>query len=143
MLTRLLALGTTAAVLLSTALALPGRATAQISSCPVADSESIAVCVDRGPEGVYVVGDQITICVTVNVPQILIFPPPPPPQVRITSQVDEDTPTTIFEDGVRSSHCFEAMIVAPTGRERLVAFVLDDNGGVIATSSVSFLSVNQ
>lgn len=51
---------------------------------------------DRGAGAVYVEGDSIRICVTVNIAQIAIYPPPPPPLVRLTNVVNGGSRTTCF-----------------------------------------------
>ena len=42
-------------------------------------SQGIDICVDRGDNATYQAGDRITVCVSANIPQIMIYPPPPPP----------------------------------------------------------------
>src|SRR5689334_6852480 len=54
--------------------------------CPTPPSQvanGIDLCVDRGDNATYKAGDQITICVSANIPQIMIYPPPPPPHIKV------------------------------------------------------------
>src|SRR5215207_8295159 len=76
----------------------PAHASAQSAPpCPVSEAPNgVDVCVDRGEGALYAEGDAIRICVTVNIPTILIFPPPPPPLVRLTNTVDGAAPRVLL-----------------------------------------------
>jgi hypothetical protein len=134
-----------------TAAVAPSRAAAQdptaVVACPVPVSAipgngSLAVCVDRGAGAVYVVGDSIRICVTANIPQILIFPPPPPPTIRLTSVVDGVSQGVIFEDAFTTdARCIDRTIQPPLGQETIRAEAIGDDGRVFVTDEVSFRTV--
>jgi hypothetical protein len=127
---------------------LPASARAQepgaqaVSVCPAFEAPNgVAVCVDRGAGATYVEGDPIRICVTVNIPQIAIFPPPPPPLVRVTDHVDGHPPRVIFEEYFAGGQrCIDGTITAPFGRETIRAEVIDRQGRVFASDSTVFFS---
>jgi hypothetical protein len=126
----------------------PERANAQdgqAAACPIPASDvemGVEVCVDRGSGAVYFEGDRITICVTANIPQILIFPPPPPPTIRLVDIVNGVEQGEIFrEDFVSGERCVERVIGPPLGQETIRAEAIGNDGRVFAMSAVSFRTV--
>jgi hypothetical protein len=145
-----MAIGTLAALALAAALGWAAAGggqpvTAQPAACPVpleAVDQGVAVCVDRGEGSVYREGEAIEICVSANIPQILIFPPPPPPIIRVSNATNGGPATVIFEQAFASGQeCFDGVIVAPTGQEVITAEAVSRDGRVFAGSTVTFLSV--
>jgi hypothetical protein len=135
-------------VMLGASASVPERAGAQdrqAATCPIPASDvdmGVAVCVDRGAGAVYAEGDRITICVTANIPQILIFPPPPPPTIRLVDIVNGVEQGEIFrEDFVSGERCVERVIGPPFGQETIRAEALGDDGRVFAMSAVGFRTV--
>ena len=123
----------------------PAAAQAQsqaVAPCPAPDAPSgVEVCVDRGDGPVYYEGDAITICVTVNIPVIQIYPPPPAPLVRVTNFVNGGPPQVVFEEHMWSGQrCITATISAPLGQEVIRAEVIDQNGRVIASDTAWYTS---
>jgi hypothetical protein len=120
------------------------RAWAQVAApCPAAEApHGVDVCVDRGDGATYAEGELITICVTMSIPVILIFPPPPPPLVRLTNTVDGMAPRVLFEEPLAAGqHCLDAEIAPPLGDEIIMAEVLGPDGRVIASDMVSYRSM--
>jgi hypothetical protein len=113
--------------------------------CPAPETvNGVDVCVDRGDGSVYHVGEPITVCVTVNIPQIAIFPPPPPPSVRVTSSVNGGPDRVLIEESFASGQrCINTMVAEPTGAETIRAVVAGTNGQAIASDTVNFTSVGQ
>ena len=145
-----MAIATLATLALAAALGWAGAGagrlvTAQPAACPVpleAVDQGVAVCVDRGERSVYRQGEAIEICVSANIPQILIFPPPPPPIIRVSNSTNGGPETVIFEQAFASGQeCFDAVIVAPTGDEQIKAEAVSRDGRVFATAVTSFISV--
>jgi hypothetical protein len=120
-------------------------AAAQLSACPVPldqVDQGVAVCVNRGEGSVYRRGEAITVCVSANIPQILIFPPPPPPVIRVSNSTNGGPETVIFEKAFASGQeCFTGIIEAPTGLEVVKAEAVATDGRVFATSTMTFTSV--
>ena len=109
----------------------------QLGTRPSAAGSSLAVCVDRGPDAVYVEGDPITLCVTVTVPMIMIFPPPPPPLVRVTNTTNGGEPRTVLSEQFNGdSRCIDGEVAAPFGQDIFTAQVLDTNGSPMAQDAV-------
>jgi hypothetical protein len=113
--------------------------------CPAPETANgVDVCVDRGDGSVYHVGEPITVCVTVNVPQIAIFPPPPPPSVRVTSSVNGGPERVLIEESFASGQrCINTVVAEPAGAETIRAVVTGTNGQVIASDAVNFTSIGQ
>lgn len=105
----------------------PGSARAEdlgpraVAACPAPETlEGVEVCVDRGEGAVYYEGDPITVCATVNLPVIAIFPPPPAPSVRVTGSVDGGMPRVLLDDSFGSGRrCLTNTIAPPLGRETI------------------------
>lgn len=118
----------------------PGPEAQALARCPQAQAlNGVAVCVDRGPGALYTEGDPITICVTVNIPQIAIFPPPSPPLIRVTNRVNNGPPVTLIETATASGQrCIQATIAAPFGSETIRAEAV---GSPAISDSVSYQSV--
>jgi hypothetical protein len=113
----------------------------QFRPLPGANIEGIAVCVDRGDGATYTAGDPITLCVTVSLPTIMIYPPPPPPPVRVMNSTDGGPPRTVLADAFNGdSRCITGEIEPPLGRDVFRAEVLDPNGAPIAASQVQIIS---
>jgi len=112
-------------------------------ACPVAEATmGVAVCVDRGGGSVYLQGDAIRICVTVNIPTILIFPPSPPPLVRLTNTVDGMSPQVLFEEAFTSGQrCLDSTITPPFGDEVIRAEALSPDARIIAVDTVTYSSI--
>ena len=130
------------ALLPATAGAQPGPQAVAVCPVPISEvDQGVEVCVDRGEGALYFEGDPIRICVTANIPVILIFPPPPPPLIRVTDQVDGHPPRVIFEDHFFSGQrCIDAVITAPFGRETIRAEAINQSGQVFASDSTFFFS---
>jgi hypothetical protein len=113
-----------------------------VALCPAAEAPGgVDVCIDRGDGAVYATGETITICVTVSIPMILIFPPPPPPLLRLTNTVNGMAPRVIFEEQLASGQrCLDAEITPPLGDEQILAEVLGPDGRVIAADTVTYRS---
>lgn len=120
-------------------------ASAQPGACPVPldqVDQGVAVCVDRGEGSVYRRGEVITVCVSANIPQILIFPPPPPPLIRVSNATNGGPEAVIFEKAFASGQeCFTGVIEAPTGLEVVKAEAVSSDGRVFASHSVTFTSI--
>jgi hypothetical protein len=120
-------------------------AQAQAPACPVPldqVSQGVAVCVDRGEGSVYRQGEAIEVCVSANIPQILIFPPPPPPIIRVSNSTDGGPESVIFEQAFASGQeCFTGVIEAPTGQEVVKAEAVSRDGRAFASSTVTFTSI--
>src|SRR3712207_667874 len=101
----------------------PGTRAAAV--CPVPEvPNGVEVCVDRGAGASYYEGDPITICVTVNLPVIAIFPPPPEPLVRVTNAVNGGPAGVVLEDHFwHAQRCITATITPPLGQETIRAEV--------------------
>ena len=125
----------------------PGSASAQqaqaVSNCPPPEAlHGVEVCVDRGPGSVYYEGDPITICFTVNVPVIAIYPPPPPPLVRVTNSVSGGPPQVIYEEYMQSGQrCLNRTIVPPLGHEVIRAEVIGRDGRLIGSDQTTYTSL--
>ena len=118
----------------------PAPAVAALCPAPSAPS-GVDVCVDRGDGALYFEGEAVTVCVTVNIPQIAIFPPPPPPTVRITNFLNGGNPHVVFEQAFASGNrCTTLTIVPPFGDETMRADVIGSNGSVLATDTVRYRS---
>lgn len=115
----------------------------EATPCPAAEApHGVDVCVDRGDGATYAEGESITVCVTVNILVIQVFPPPPPPLVRLTNTVDGMPPRVFFEEALASGQrCLDGEIVPPLGDEVIVAEVLGPDGSLIASDTVSYRSV--
>ncbi len=116
-----------------------------VSGCPVpvenADN-GVEVCVDRGEGAVYQAGDPITICVTANIPVILIFPPPPPPAIRVLSSTNGGPEQLLFQVAMQSGQeCRTFTIVPPYGQELIRAEAVGSDGRAFASDSTTFVSV--
>ena len=115
-----------------------------IAACPVPPpyvSDGVDVCVDRGEGALYLEGDPIRVCVTVNVPVIAIFPPPPPPLVRLTDYVNGEPLRVLLEERFNGSErCIDGYIAPPFGRETIVAEVIGPDGRTFAEDRVTFFT---
>ena len=132
-----------ALVLLAAAVPAPAAAQSQaVAPCPVPEAlNGVEVCVDRGDGAVYFEGDPITICVTVNIPQIAIYPPPPPPLVRVTNSVNGGPPRVLFEERMASGQrCIHGVISPPFGVEVIRAEVIGQDGRLIASDTATYVS---
>lgn len=113
-----------------------------IGDCPVLPENvngGVDVCIDRGDGSFYAGGQPITVCVTANVPQILIFPPPPPPTIRVTNSTNGGPERVLIEDSFASGQrCINGIIMAPTGAETVRAQAIGPDGGVIAEDVLTF-----
>jgi hypothetical protein len=143
-------------VLLAVALTLaapaaPARAATASAPCPLpldqlprgpgATSSGVGMCVDRGDGATYVEGDPITLCVTVSVPTIMIYPPPPPPAVRVTDSTDGGRARTVLADAFNGdSRCISGTVEAPFGRDVFRAQVLGANDVPIAEHAVQVIT---
>jgi len=114
-----------------------------VAVCPVQEAPNgVEVCVDRGEGAVYFEGDPITICVTVNLPVILIFPPPPPPLVRVTNSVDGGAPRVLIEDHFwNGQRCITSTITQPLGQETIHAEVIAQDGRLLASDATHYTSL--
>jgi hypothetical protein len=109
----------------------------QLGSRPSTAGSNVAVCVDRGPGTVYVEGEPITLCVTVSVPTIMIFPPPPPPAVRVTNSTNGGSERIVLRDQFNGDYrCISGAIAAPLGQDVFAAQVLDANDAPMAQDVV-------
>jgi hypothetical protein len=113
-----------------------------IGDCPVLPENvagGVEVCIDRGDGSVYTEGQPITVCVTANVPQILIFPPPPPPAIRVTNSTNGGPERVLIEVSFASGQrCMNGIINAPTGAETVRAQAIGQDGRVIAEDVLTF-----
>ena len=113
----------------------------QLTRGPGAATGGIAVCVDRGDGATYTAGDSITLCVTVSMPTIMIYPPPPPPPVRVMNSTEGGPPRTVLADAFNGeSRCISGEIEPPFGRDVFRAEVLGASGAPIATNQVQIIS---
>jgi hypothetical protein len=116
----------------------------QLHRGPRAANSGVDVCVDRGDGAVYVEGEPITVCVTVSVPVILIYPPPPDPMVRVTNSTNGGPERAVLEERFNGGHrCFAGVITPPLGQDLFRAQVLGQGGGAIAQDEVRLVSVPQ
>jgi hypothetical protein len=137
----------------SSAAAQPGP-TAVAPPCPPADdapTEWIDLCIDRGEDATYQLGDPITVCVTAYIPQPATAAPPsqtgtaspmPLPMVQVVNSVNGGPERVIFEEAFAGGQrCLDLSIGTPTGSEYLRVDVVDQqNGRLIATDEVWFTS---
>jgi hypothetical protein len=116
---------------------LPVRpASAAIGSvCPVPTSQvghGIDVCTDRGDGASYQAGDHITVCVSANIPQIMIYPPPPPPTIRVEDVLADGSTRPLIEERMASGQqCVAGTVVEPFGAETIRAQAIGQDGKVI------------
>ena len=125
---------------------LPGSAQAAIGGvCPVPTSQvsqGIELCTDRGDASTYQAGDRITVCVSVNIPQIMIFPPPPPPTIRVEDLAADGSSKLLIEAQMASGQqCVAGTIVEPLGKETIRAQALGQDGKVFQEKSISVTTV--
>ena len=131
-----------AVVLFAASAPTPAAARSQAAtSCPAPEAiTGVEVCVDR-EGGLAFQGEMIMICVTVNIPQIAIFPPPPAPLVHVTNSVNGDLPRVLFEEQMSyGQRCVQPVIGPPFGVELVRADVLGPDGRVIASDTATFIS---
>ena len=133
-----------AIVLLAASVPTPAAAQSQAqaaASCPAPEAiTGVEVCVDR-EGGLAFQGEVIMICVTVNIPQIAIFPPPPAPLVHVTNSVNGDLPRVLFEEHMSSGQrCVQPVIGPPFGVEVIRADVIGQDGRLIASDTATFTS---
>jgi hypothetical protein len=114
----------------------------QLGGRPGVVNPGVDVCVDRGDGAVYAEGDPITICVTVSVPTIMIYPPPPPPMVRVTNSTNGGPAHTLLAEQFNGAHrCVTSAIAPPLGDDLFSAQVIGQNGTAIAQDEVRIVSV--
>jgi hypothetical protein len=112
---------------------LPRPASAAIGAiCPTPTSQvsqGIDVCVDRGDNATYQAGDLITVCVSANIPQIMIFPPPPPPTIKVENVLADGSTRLLIEAQMASGQqCSAGTIVEPFGQETIRAQAIGQDG---------------
>jgi len=109
--------------------------------CPVPTSQvdhGIEVCADRGDGSTYTAGDRITICVSVNIPQIAIYPPPPPPTIRVENVAADGSAQLLIEARMASGQqCMSGTAVAPFGQETIRARAISADGKVFQEDTVT------
>jgi hypothetical protein len=128
----------------------PGRASARVvPTCPVPEDQvgstgGLAVCVDRGDGSTYAAGDQITTCVTANIPQIAIYPPPPPPTIRVVNLASDGASHLLLEGQFASGQqCVAGLIAEPFGQETIRAEAVGSDGTVFIEDTVTFTTVSR
>ena len=71
----------------------------------------------------------ITVCVSANIPQIMIYPPPPPPTVRVENVLPDGSTRLLIETQMASGQqCSTGTIEAPFGQETIRAQALGQDG---------------
>jgi hypothetical protein len=109
--------------------------------CPVPPGQvgkGIDVCVDRGDNATYQAGDLITVCVSANIPQIMIYPPPPPPTIRVeTLPPDGSSRILIDFQAASGEQCATGSIVEPLGQETIRGQALGQDGKVFQEDVVT------
>ncbi len=113
----------------------PKSASAAIEAiCPTPTSQvsqGIDVCVDRGDNATYQAGDRITVCVSANIPQIMIYPPPPPPRIKVENVLPDGSTRLLIETQMASGQqCSAGTIMEPFGQETIRAQALGQDGKV-------------
>jgi hypothetical protein len=111
----------------------PQPASAAIGAvCPTPTSQvskGIDVCVDRGDNATYQAGDRITVCVSANIPQIMIFPPPPPPTIKVENVLADGSTRLLIEAQMASGQqCSAGTIMEPFGQETIRAQAIGQDG---------------
>lgn len=113
--------------------------------CPVPPSQvanGVDVCVDRGDDATYSAGSPISVCVSVSIPQIAIFPPPPPPTIRVESVLPDGTTQLLIEARTASGQqCASGTIVEPFGAEVVRARALGPDGTAFQEDVARFTTV--
>jgi hypothetical protein len=123
-----------------------GARTAQpAQTCPLPEAEvegGVEVCVDRGEGSFYFEGESITVCVTANLPVILIFPPPPPPLIRVTGSTDGGPARVLLEVEMHSGQeCVTGTVVAAFGLESIRGEAIGDDGRPFASDTTWYFSI--
>lgn len=118
------------------------RASAAIGSvCPVPTGEvnnGIKVCADRGDGATYAAGDLITVCVSANIPQIMIYPPPPPPTIRVENVSADGAARPLIEARTASGQqCATGRIEEPFGQETIRAQAISPDGKPFQEDSIT------
>lgn len=125
---------------------LPGSASAAIGGvCPAPTSQvsqGIELCTDRGGGATYQAGDRITVCVSVNIPQIMIFPPPPPPTIRVENVAADGSSRLLIEAQMASGQqCIDGTVVEPLGNETIRAQAVAQDGKAFQEKSLTITTV--
>jgi len=109
--------------------------------CPTPTSQvssGIDVCTDRGDNASYQAGDQITVCVSANIPMIMIYPPPPPPTIRVENVAADGSTRLLIETQMASGQqCSTGTIVEPFGQETIRAQAIGQDGKAFQEDTVT------
>jgi hypothetical protein len=112
--------------------------------CPTPPSQvmnGIDVCVDRGDNATYQAGDRITVCVSANIPQIMIFPPPPPPAIKVEDVAADGSSRLLIEaQMVSGQQCATGIIMEPFGQETIRAQALGQDGTVFQEDTTTIIT---
>jgi hypothetical protein len=113
--------------------------------CPVPTGQvanAIDVCTDRGDDATYKAGDQITVCVSANIPQIMIYPPPPPPTILVEDVLADGSTRPLIEARMASGQqCVAGTVIEPFGQETVRARALGQDGKVIQEDTAQISTV--
>jgi hypothetical protein len=102
-------------------------------------SNGIDVCTDRGDNATYQAGDRITVCVSANIPMIMIYPPPPPPTIRVENVAADGSTRLLIETQMAAGQqCSTGTIVEPFGQETIRAQAIGQDGKPFQEDTVTF-----
>jgi hypothetical protein len=88
----------------------------------------VTVVVDRGEDATYYVGESLTVCLSASRPGT----------VRLVHGQGSAGSSVVFQGTLNERQCTSGPVTPPVGQESFRAELLDDQGQVVATHSVSY-----
>jgi hypothetical protein len=100
---------------------------------PAAQDATITVVVDRGEDATYYVGEALTVCISASRPG----------SARLVHGQGTAGSSVVFQGTLSERQCTSGPVTPPVGEESFRAELLDDQGQVVASQTVSYRTAHR